>query len=149
MSERVDLPTPTIGTDDYNSLKYAATIALQQGSPHADFLITELHRARLCRPDDLPADVISTGSRVTYRLHGPESVTCILVGPENAARSPGEVSVMTPLGIALLGLRAGDRMPFRTGKDGPVSEVIVDAVDFVPSPTSHRTAPMPASVHGD
>jgi hypothetical protein len=34
------------------------------------------------------------------------------------------------LGTALLGLRVGDRMPFRTGRDGPWHEVVVEDVRF-------------------
>jgi len=34
------------------------------------------------------------------------------------------------LGIALLGLRVGDRMPFRTSRDGPWHEVVVEDVRF-------------------
>jgi len=34
------------------------------------------------------------------------------------------------LRIALLGLRVGDRMPFRTGQDGPWHEVVVEDVQF-------------------
>jgi hypothetical protein len=52
------------------------------------------------------------------------------VYPEDLRWPGAELSVLTPLGIALLGLRVGDGMPFRTSRDGPVHEVVVEDVRF-------------------
>jgi hypothetical protein len=54
----------------------------------------------------------------------------LLVHPEDLRWPGAELSVLTPLGIALLGLRVGDRMPFRTSRDGPWHEVVVEDVRF-------------------
>ncbi len=122
-------PTPIIGTDDYTALLYAATVALRRGDANASFLIAELRRADIRRPDEVPDDVASVGSRVTFRVNGrAKAVTKIVVGEADAPRR-NEVSVMTPLGAALLGLRAGDRMPFRARQNGPPWEVAVEAVE--------------------
>ena len=70
-----------------------------------------------------------------FRIDGSgRSMARILAYPEDLLWPGAELSVTTPLGIALLGLRVGDRMPFRTGSDGPVCEVVVDDVRFRPRP---------------
>ncbi len=128
MDAHAALPPLIIGTDDYNELIFAATISRQHGNPHAEFLISELRRATICRPDDLPASVVSTNSRVTFRLDGRcSSVTRVLVRPADLMWPNAELSAMTPLGTALLGLRVGDRMPFRT-EDGQQSQILVQEV---------------------
>jgi len=119
---------PIIGTDDYTALLYAATVALRRGDANASFLIAELRRADIRRPDEVPDDVASVGSRVTFRVNGRAKATKIVVGAADAPRR-NEVSVMTPLGAALLGLRPGDRMQFRARQNGPPWEVSVETVE--------------------
>ena len=63
--------------------------------------------------------MVSTNAKVTYRIDGGRPTAHVLVHPQDLLWPGAELSVLTPLGIALLGLRVGDRMPFRTSQDGP------------------------------
>ena len=124
-----DLPPITVATCDYNRLMLTATIARRRGDPHAEFLLAELRRAALCRADDLPDDVISTNCRVIYRTDDAGAAHArLLVHPDDLKRPGAELSVTTPLGIALLGLRVGDRMPYSAGEESPEHEVVVEGV---------------------
>lgn len=126
-----ELPPIVIGTDDYNRLISAAALHCPETMPHRNFLISELQRALVCHPEDLPEEVVSTRSRVTYKLgEKGRLVVQNLVHPADILRPGAEISVTTALGIALLGLRAGYRMPFRTAANEPVHEVQVE--DVVP-----------------
>ena len=146
MNGYANLPPIIIGTHDYDRLTNAAQIARQQGKLHdAAFLIAELQRAAIADSDDIPRNVVSTNSRVTYRLNDdPEIVTRILVHAGDVTWPSAELCVATPLGTALLGLRVGDRMPFRAS-DEQQHEVLVVDVGFRPlagvvpyeRPTSH------------
>ena len=148
MNAYVNLPPIIIGTHDYDRLTNAAQIAGQQGKLYdAAFLIAGLQRAAIADPDDMPGDVVSTKSRVTYRLNDyPETVTRVLVHAGDMTWPSAELCVMTPLGTALLGLRVGDRMPFYTS-NGQQHEVLVEDVGFPPlagvvpynRPTSYPT----------
>jgi regulator of nucleoside diphosphate kinase len=132
MNSKVPLPPIIVGTQDYCHLIKAAEPSRQQGKHHADFLLTELRRAVIAHPYDLPADVVSINSRVTYRLDDqPETQTRVLVHAGYVKWPSAELSVMTPLGTALLGLRVRDTMPFRTS-DGQQHEVLVEDVGFRP-----------------
>ncbi|NIJ21780.1 regulator of nucleoside diphosphate kinase [Sphingomonas naasensis] len=71
-------------------------------------LLREAGRARLHRAADIPGDVVTMGSRVEFvdETHGvPRTVT--LVYPCEADISEGRISILTPVGAALIGLRAG------------------------------------------
>jgi regulator of nucleoside diphosphate kinase len=130
MNTNIDLPQVTIATHDYNRLMSVAAMDRHRRKPHCQFLISELRRAALCHPDALPGDVVSTNAKVTYRIDGGRPTAHVLVHPQDLLWPGAELSVLTPLGIALLGLRVGDRMPFRTDGSGPWHEVVVEDVQF-------------------
>lgn len=78
----------------------------------------ELERAEVVDRAEVPSDVVVIGSRVRFidetndRL---DEVTVVL--PADAEPGQGRVSILTPIGSALIGLRVGQRIdwPFPTG----------------------------------
>lgn len=74
----------------------------------ADALADVLMDARMVPHDRLPADRVAINARVTYREtpHG-EPRTVILVHPSDANASEGRISVLSPVGRALLGRNPG------------------------------------------
>jgi regulator of nucleoside diphosphate kinase len=74
----------------------------------ADALADVLIDARMVPHDRLPADRVAMNARVAYREEpGGQSRTVALVHPNEAAPSEGRISVLSPVGRALLGRRAG------------------------------------------
>jgi regulator of nucleoside diphosphate kinase len=71
----------------------------------AERLIEELDRARIVSASRLRPDVVDIGRKVTYRdeQEGKDH-TITLVLPQDADISCGRISVMTPIGVALIGL---------------------------------------------
>jgi regulator of nucleoside diphosphate kinase len=128
MSANANLPAVVIHSRDKNALVLVAANAARLGRPGAEFLMSELRRASLCAAESLPGNVVSLGSRVTYRLDGLPPITSALVLPGEAPRSRHGLSVLTPLGTALLGLRVGARMVFQS-RQGVDSEVVVVRVE--------------------
>lgn len=86
-------------------LEALADGAVQRSPDLADRLLDELARATIVASWRMPANVVSIGSIVTYRdeTSGQET-TVTLVYPEDADIAHRRVSVMTPIGVALLGL---------------------------------------------
>ena len=77
-------------------------------SPLANALNDELDRAQMCAPEDMPHDVVSMNSQVRFRdLTTGEERVRTLVFPAQMTDSSSQLSVMAPVGAALLGLRAG------------------------------------------
>ncbi len=78
----------------------------QYDTPASESLEMELHRAVIVDQRAVPADVVTMNSEVVYEdcaTSQKRSVT--LVYPKDADASRGLVSVLAPLGTALLGLR--------------------------------------------
>jgi regulator of nucleoside diphosphate kinase len=75
----------------------------------AERLATELDRAILVGPDELPPDVVTMQSRVAFEDIRTGAIReVVLVYPAAADASAGKLSVLAPIGAALLGLRVGD-----------------------------------------
>jgi regulator of nucleoside diphosphate kinase len=129
MNANRELPPIKVTTSDYNSLLFTAVLARRLGDQNAEFLISELTRASVCHPDDLPEHVVSTNCRVIYRLdEEPRTHACLLVHPKDLLFPGVELSVITPLGAALLGLQLGDRMPYKVLDAQSNHEVLVEGI---------------------
>ncbi|WP_318367030.1 nucleoside diphosphate kinase regulator [Enterobacter sp.] len=77
--------------------------------PVADALNAELDRAQMCAPEAMPRDVVTMNSEVKFRdLSSNEIRVRTLVYPADMTDSCQQLSVLAPVGAALLGLRAGD-----------------------------------------
>ena len=69
----------------------------------------ELERAETVAPEVVPADVITMRSKVRLRdLNTGEEMVYTLVFPTEANFDEGKISVLAPVGTALLGYRVGD-----------------------------------------
>lgn len=96
-----------------------------------DVLRRELERARLVEPDAVPPDVVTMHSRV--RLADPrtnQKMCCTLVFPEDAVATAERISVLAPLGAAILGCRSGDVIRF----EAPGGRRTVRIVDILYQP---------------
>lgn len=72
-------------------------------------LETELNRGEVVRAHDIPANVITMNSEVHLRdLNTEEEITYRLVFPDHANASQGRISILAPVGMALLGYSVGD-----------------------------------------
>lgn len=101
-------PKIVLNEDDIRHIEGLAEGAMQRNPALADRLMDEISRARVLPAAKVPANVVGMGSTVTYRdeTTGQEkSVT--LVFPEEADIARQRVSLMTPIGVALLGLTEG------------------------------------------
>lgn len=77
--------------------------------PIADALNAELDRAQMCTPESMPHNVVTMNSQVKFRdLTAGEERTRTLVYPAQMTDSSTQLSVLAPVGAALIGLRAGD-----------------------------------------
>ena len=88
----------------------------------AERLMEEIERADLRA--EVPDDVVTLGSEVTYR-HGDRTETVQIVVPEDANIEQRRISLLTPVGAALLGLAVGQRIAWDLpDKRGAVLEVV-------------------------
>ena len=92
----------------------------------------ELGRAIVCGENNIPADVVTMNSRALYRPDpGAEPQSRTLIYDEDHSSVGGTISVLTATGAALLGLRAGSRMPYLT-RDGERRVLVLERVAYQP-----------------
>lgn len=86
----------------------------------AAMLLEELERAELHEAQSMPSDAVTLGSRVTFVDERTLRMTEVeLVLPLHANIAEGKISILTPMGAALYGLREGAVIdwPDRTGDE--------------------------------
>ncbi|MDA9408150.1 GreA/GreB family elongation factor [Bradyrhizobium sp. CCBAU 45384] len=110
------LPLPKIAltASDYPRLEQLARLAAQQGDLDGIFLMGEINRAEIVpdEPEGIPS-LVTIGSWVTYSTNwGVPRRTVQLVWPDECQADLARISVLTPLGAALIGLQVGDQMPY-------------------------------------
>ena len=82
--------------------------------PYLEELDEELDRAEIVKPEEIPIDVITMNS--TFRLNNLDSgeeVVYTLVFPAKADSTNGRISILAPVGTAVLGYRAGDTVEWK------------------------------------
>lgn len=79
--------------------------------PGREELEAELSRAELLAPEQIPPNVVTMNSTVTFRMLESDRSFCLtLVYPRDADASGTRLSVLAPVGSALLGLALGDEI---------------------------------------
>jgi regulator of nucleoside diphosphate kinase len=111
-------PSPDIivGKDEHRTLLVLAMAGTGHTAIDADELLYELERAMVVADGFVPPEVVRMGSSVTFQT-GDETRRVQLVYPKAADIAEGRISVLTPIGTALLGLRAGQSITWRTRDD--------------------------------
>jgi regulator of nucleoside diphosphate kinase len=104
---------------DHVRLTRLAEAAASRMPEVSDYLSAELDRAKIVRRGQVPAKLVTMGSTLTFRDEQrgrTERVT--LVFPEDANIEEKRISIMTPVGAALIGLTEGQSItwPSRTGE---------------------------------
>ncbi|MQP77158.1 nucleoside diphosphate kinase regulator [Stenotrophomonas sp. MYb238] len=100
--------------------------------PAAVALSQELERAQVLPPEEIPAGIVTMHSRVDCvdELHNEEH-SLTLVYPHEADFDKGRVSVLAPVGSALLGLSVGQTIDW-TAPGGRQLRLRVTAVHYQP-----------------
>ncbi|HLW26375.1 MAG TPA: nucleoside diphosphate kinase regulator [Kiloniellales bacterium] len=118
----VDTALPTVVIDEayYDRLESLAMGGMERAQAAAERLLEELERAEVLPSEEVPQNVVNIGSEVTYSDdEGDRSHTVCLVFPAEADISQNRISVLTPVGAALIGLSEGQSITWlsRDGKE--------------------------------
>ena len=118
MTEWHELPRITIPAADHERLIHLAETARSTNPDIAEYLARELNRADIGEGSSDGAR-IRMGSRAEYRDEGTQQTRSIrVVYPFEADPGAGRISVLTPIGAALIGLSKGQSIDWsdRSGK---------------------------------
>jgi regulator of nucleoside diphosphate kinase len=119
---------------DHEELSYAIRAAdklSERGRVEMSSLAAELARAEIVDVDNIPPDVITMNSRAELvDLETGERMEFTLVFPNDADIEASKISILAPLGTAMLGYRVGDE--FEWNVPYAVRRLKVTAVRFQP-----------------
>jgi len=120
-------PDIVLALGDHRSLLELAMAGRGSASEETDGLLYELERAQIVTDDVLPSDAVRMGSTVRYKAGGGAERAVTLVYPKDADIQSGRISVLTPVGTALLGLRPKQSITWLT-RDGRKQMLTVQSV---------------------
>ena len=127
------LPPPLIvSSRDLARLEALLDSPVLSRHPAAIALMDELNRAEVRAPEAIPADVVTMHSRVECEdIASGEEHVLTLVYPNEANVDKGHVSILAPVGSALLGLSVGQTIDW-TAPGGRQLRLRVTAVHYQP-----------------
>lgn len=100
-------PSIIVSSQDLERIE-ALLDSLPPDSPAAQSLLEELDRADTVAPCNMPPDVVTMRSRVRFEIDEPPETFCMtLAYPREMSDVPDGISILTPIGTALLGLSVG------------------------------------------
>lgn len=109
------LPNITLTTDDSERLRRLADAASEKFPRTAEFLAREVDRATVVDDHGASSGLVTMGAQVVYRDDDTgKSRSVILVYPDEADLDEGKISVLTPIGAALIGLSVNQSIEFET-----------------------------------
>jgi regulator of nucleoside diphosphate kinase len=129
------LPHILISTAEEKRLTAIATAASLRVPEVSAALLSELERAEVLPETAMPNDVVRIGSIIEFEVDDGRRLKVQLVLPENADINAGRISVLTPVGAALIGLSPSQTMEW-SGDDGKERLLTVLAVSRPQSATA-------------
>lgn len=129
MNRRPNIVISSLDADRLESLLES----LPGGSfPGKAALETELMRADIVEPDEVPATVVTMNSKVRFRVtSSKEEFTLTLVYPRDMDGSSDRISILAPVGSALLGLSQGDEIEWPKPGGGTL-QVRIEEIIYQP-----------------
>ena len=128
-NKRQRKPAITMTRSDRERLWRLAESYVVRSPDVADVLMAELERARVVEDARIPPDVVRMGTTLRFTSDLGEDRRVTLVFPGEADISEGKISILTPIGAALIGLSAGQSIDW-VARDGRVHRLTVETVDL-------------------
>jgi len=111
------MPPIVVSEADYQRLTNLAAAIEERAPDVAGVLQAEMDRARVVPAASFPADVVQMGSTVEFRSDTGQERRVTLVYPGEADLAQGKISILTPIGAALIGLSPGQSIAW-AARDG-------------------------------
>jgi regulator of nucleoside diphosphate kinase len=125
-------PPLIISSLDASRLEQLLETLPVQDFPGRSDLEEELARAEIIEPRDMPPTVVTMNSTVRFKVASTgQTFELTLVYPRDTDSSGKTVSVLAPVGSALLGLSQGDEISW-PGPGGRELQVGIEEVTFQP-----------------
>jgi len=120
-------PRIVIAAGEHARLMGLAETAMERDSPVGEYLAEELSRAHIVSDQYCDPFVVRMGSHVTYIEDATKKTRKVtLVYPIDADIDRGRISILTPIGAALIGLRPAQSIQWPSPDGGMSSLTVLD-----------------------
>ncbi|MBY5529396.1 transcription elongation factor GreAB [Rhizobium leguminosarum] len=113
-----------LGATDYSSLVRLAKTASAKDRHASAELVDKLEKIVVVPDGQSPDGTVGIGSTVTFDVKGASRRTITLVDPDDLDAEASRISVLAPIGVALLGLRQGQSSQW-VSQDGQFNDLTV------------------------
>ena len=117
-------PNISISKTDHARLSALAEAVAERSPEISEELLAELDRARVVADNAVADKVVRMGSTVRFKPDTGEEKTVTLVFPGEADLAQGKISILTPIGTALIGLSTGQSIAW-TARNGQRHELSI------------------------
>ncbi|MCB1754919.1 MAG: nucleoside diphosphate kinase regulator [Gammaproteobacteria bacterium] len=122
-------PEIVISSLDADRLYHLIESQPENGFAGKEELEFELDRANVVQPEDVPPTVVTMNSTVKFSVESSaREFELTLVYPKDADASGTKISILAPVGSALLGLSQGDRIEWPKPGGGTLNVQIKEIV---------------------
>jgi regulator of nucleoside diphosphate kinase len=125
---------PAIVLTSFDHLRLSGVVEAFEQRGKGDMvesLAEELDHAEIVAPDAMPDDVVTMHSRCRFVSDSGAEQEVTLVYPGEEDVSSGKISIVTPVGSALIGLRVGQSINWQTN-DGRTKKLTIKSVLWQP-----------------
>ncbi|MGV3652590.1 MAG: nucleoside diphosphate kinase regulator [Noviherbaspirillum sp.] len=122
-------PNIILSSQDLERLEDLLDSLPANATPHREALLQELSRADVVEPTEVPPTVVTMNSTVRFSMESSKEEFCLtLVYPKDMDASADRISVLAPVGSALLGLSVGDHIEWPSPGGGTIKVKIIEIV---------------------
>jgi regulator of nucleoside diphosphate kinase len=123
-----DKPSIIVSSQDLKRLEVLLN-SLSDTFPEEDALRAELDRADVVAPEQMPPSVVTMNSKVRVAIQpSGKEFELTLVYPKDMDASPGKISILAPVGSALLGLSIGQEIEWSVPGGSTIRVRIVEVL---------------------
>jgi len=133
-------PAITVTRSDHERLSRLAEAHALRNPEVSEELLAELDRARIVDDGRIADGVVRMGSSLRFTSDLGEDRSVTLVFPGEADIAAGKISILTPIGAALIGLSVGQSIDW-ISRDGRVHRLTVETVE-APAASVASAAPV-------
>ncbi len=128
------LPPLVLASPAVERIRAVALAAMRHEPEVAEQLLAELERADVVSPEAMPSTAVGIGSWITSQDMASGSIRTIqLVLPGEADPTLQRISIVSPIGAALIGLSVGQVMSWQL-REGHIRQLTVLNVSGAPPP---------------
>jgi regulator of nucleoside diphosphate kinase len=133
------MPNIAVSAKDFERIENLLDGLSKDFAPVRDRLFNELGRADVIEPELVPPTLVTMNSRVRFTVLSTDaSMIRRLVYPRDQAADPENISLLTPMGSALLGLSVGQEIEWQIPGSKNM-RVRIDAIEYQPEAAGDYT----------